>query len=160
MHFSITGWCFHVQEWREKRCWEAPWWQASRTRACYTTTERIPNSLECQVHGFLTREGNFCKLLKVQFKSPLVLKSIPLAGNKMTLLASFQTDCQLASSRKLSPCTPFNVSFPLERGNFRYLCLLIQTFPFSIWSLHCFFPKNTLLSFSIKYFLLKTTVHI
>ena len=48
--------------------------------------------LEGQLHGFLTRERNFCKLLKVLFRSPLVLKSIPLAGNKMTLLASFQRD--------------------------------------------------------------------
>lgn len=158
MHFSITGWCFHVQEWRAKRCWEAPWWQANRTRACYTTTERIPNSPECQLHGFLTREGNFCELLKVQFKSPLVLKSIPLPGNKMTLLASFQGDCQLASSRKLSACTPLNVPFPLKRGNFRCLCLLIQTFPFSIWSLHCFFPKTHFWVSLSKYFLLK--VHI
>lgn len=33
---------------------------------------------EGQVLGFSTRERNFCKLLKVQLKSSLILKSIPL----------------------------------------------------------------------------------
>lgn len=138
--------CASVESKKMLRSTMVTGWQ---NRACYTTADSIPNSPECQVHGFLTREENFCKLLKVQFKSPLVLKSIPLAGNKMTLLVAFQKDCQLASSRKLSACTPLNVRFPLKRGSFRCLCLLTETFPFSIWSLYCFSP-NTLLNFSIK----------
>lgn len=142
MHFSITGRCFHEQEWKEKRCWEAPMWQASRTGACYTTTKHIPNSLECQVHGFLTRQGNCCKLLKIQFKPPLVLKSIPLAGSKMTLLTPSQRECHSTSSRMLPAYPSLNAPSPLKRGKSRCPCLLTQTFPFGIWWLHFFFHKG------------------
>lgn len=153
MHFSLTGQCFPVQKRREKRCWESLWWQDRGTGACYIATEHIPNSLEHEAHGFLTRERNFCKLLKVQFKSPLVLKSISLAGNKMTFLASFQRDCQLTSSGKLPAHTSLNVPSSLKRGNSRCSCLFIQIFPFSIWYLHCFLPQmKWSRSFSIKIF--------